>query len=205
MGSIVDDTIGAYNVFIQNEQATADANLKHFLSVIFNGQVIRTTSPAPVADVVPLNRQTYVPAADTPLYDAIGRAIRDAEAFLAAHPDFVTGNNERVLFAIITDGQENSSHSYTRAHIFDLLTEKQHRGWGVVYLGANQDAFAEAGQIGVSAGGTSSFATGRMRGHSDVLSHVTERFMTGRLDLIDDDMRRDMMGEDDPETPPTNP
>jgi len=203
MASIVDDTIGAYNIFVQNEQASMDAHLKHFLSVIFNGQAIRTVPPAPIAEVLPLNRQTYVPAADTPLYDAIGQAIRETDSFLAAHPDFATNNDERVMMAIITDGQENASRSYTRAHIFDLLTEKQRRGWGVVYLGANQDAFVEGRQLGVAAGSTSNFATGRMRGHGEMLSRSVGHYMARDADLVDDDMRREMTSEEEEDdTPP---
>jgi hypothetical protein len=205
MASILDDTIGAYNVFIQNEQATVDAQMKHFLSVIFNGQQIRTIPPAPIADVLPLNRQTYVPASSTPLYDAIGQAIRETDTFLAAHPDFVADNDERVVFAIVTDGQENTSATYTRAHIFDLLTEKQRRGWGVAYLGANQDAFVEAQQIGVGAGNTSTFSVGRMRRHSDTLSGLTSRYRSGQSELIDDDMRRAMNDDEESETPPATP
>lgn len=197
MGSIVDDTIGAYNVFIENEQATPDANLKHFLSVIFNGNAIRTVPAAPIAEVLPLNRQTYVPQSDTPLYDAIGQAIRDTDAFIAFHPDFAANGDERVVFAIITDGQENRSRTYTRAHIFDLLTEKQRRGWGIAYLGANQDAFVEAQQLGVSAGNTSTFSVGRMRSHSGILGRITRHYTEGQSELIDDEMRRDMNEEDD--------
>lgn len=199
MGSIVDDTIGAYNIFVENEQNSPDASMKHFLSVIFNDIAIRTIPAAPISDVLPLNRQTYVPASGTPLYDAIGQAIRETDTFLAAHPDFSTNGDERVIFAIVTDGQENTSRTYTRAHIFDLLTEKQRRGWGVVYLGANQDAFVEAQQIGVSAGNTSAFSVHRMRGHSEVLSTITRQYRMGQTELIDDEMRRAMNDEEDAE------
>jgi hypothetical protein len=205
MAAIVDDTIGAYNIFIENERATADAHLKHFSSVIFNDQAIRSVPPSPIANVIPLNRRTYVPASNTPLYDALGQAIRETDAFLASHPDFATNGRERVLFAIITDGQENSSHTYTRAHIFDLLTEKQRRGWGVIYLGANQDAFVEAQQIGVSAGNTSNLAAARMTRASTTLHHATRQFMSEqRSDLIDDDMRRELTSDEDNDPPPAS-
>jgi len=203
MGDIVNDTIGAYNVFIENQQATADAHLRHFSSVIFNDQEIRTVPPAPIADAVRLNRHNYVPNGGTPLYDALGQAIRETDAFLASHPDFATQNHERVLLAIVTDGEENSSHTYTRAHIFDLLTEKQRRGWGVIYLGANQDAFVEAGQIGVRAGNTTNFRGARMRVLTRVLHHATDHLMGGeQSDLIDDNMRRELTTDEEVDPPP---
>jgi hypothetical protein len=51
---------------------------------------------------------------------------------------------------ILTDGYENGSRQYTKAHIKDLIEAKTKEGWTFVYLGANQDAFAEAGDLGIS-------------------------------------------------------
>src|SRR5690242_8737183 len=105
MATILDDTIGTYNVYIQNEQASFDAAEKFFLSVIFNGNATRVMAPAPIAEVLPLDRTTYVPAASTPLYDAIGRAMAEADSYITTHAGFITDGHQRVLMAIITDGQ----------------------------------------------------------------------------------------------------
>ena len=58
---------------------------------------------------------------------------------------------------ILTDGLENSSHKFTKAHIKDLIEAKTKEGWTFAYLGANQDAFAEAGSIGIAAGCTMNY------------------------------------------------
>jgi len=51
---------------------------------------------------------------------------------------------------ILTDGHENASIEYTKAHVKDLIEQKQKDGWTVIYLGANQDAFAEGGSLGIA-------------------------------------------------------
>ncbi len=59
------------------------------------------------------SRDKFVPRAGTPLLDAIGRGINDIESRIAGMPE-----NERpakVIFAIVTDGQENSSREFRNA------------------------------------------------------------------------------------------
>ena len=52
-----------------------------------------------------------------------------------------------VLVTILTDGEENSSRSYTSAHVKDLVDSKS---WKFVYLGANQDAVLTAQGLGIN-------------------------------------------------------
>jgi hypothetical protein len=59
---------------------------------------------------------------------------------------------------ISTDGQENASTEHKRATIKALLDERQKQGWLVLYLGANQDAFAEGGFMGTQVANTMNYA-----------------------------------------------
>ena len=72
--------------------------------------------------------------------DAIGRLIKEWKG--TSNPSVV----------ILTDGLENASHKFTKAHIKDLIETKTKEGWTFAYLGANQDAFSEAGSIGIAPG-----------------------------------------------------
>lgn len=57
---------------------------------------------------------------------------------------------ERAIVVIVTDGEENSSHEYTKAKIQELVKARQDSGkWAFIYLGANVDAFDEAGKMGI--------------------------------------------------------
>ena len=57
---------------------------------------------------------------------------------------------EKVLFVIITDGEENSSRRYSAAQIKERIEhQKEKHGWEFVFLGANMDAVAVAGDLGI--------------------------------------------------------
>ena len=59
----------------------------------------------------------------------------------------------QVLFVILTNGRENSSHRYTAERIFQMIEHQQNvYQWQFIYLGANQDAIATAGRYGIGAG-----------------------------------------------------
>lgn len=133
-----DDTIGGFNAFV-SDQKTLGGKLT---LVQFDHEIKNVYENTPLGDVAPLTTETFQPRGSTALMDAIGRTIKAHEA--------KTG----VVFIIQTDGEENSSHKYTKAHIKDLIEQKTKDGWTFMYLGANQDAFAEAGSMGIAACGT---------------------------------------------------
>jgi hypothetical protein len=53
---------------------------------------------------------------------------------------------------IVTDGAENASSELTRDAVFRMIENRSEQGWAFVFLGANQDAYAEGGGIGVARG-----------------------------------------------------
>ncbi len=56
----------------------------------------------------------------------------------------------KVIFVVITDGLENASREYTRDQINTLIARQRDQWkWGFVFLGANMDAVAEAGNLGI--------------------------------------------------------
>jgi hypothetical protein len=65
-----------------------------------------------------------------------------------------------VVFVIVTDGQENSSKEYTKPQIKEMIEHQRNvYSWQFTFLGANQDAFAEAERLGISVEGTANFST----------------------------------------------
>jgi hypothetical protein len=83
----------------------------------------------------------------------MGRSIVDFGAELAALPE--ADRPGVVIFAVMTDGEENSSREYTLPAVKEMV-EKQQRdyGWQVLYLGANQDAITVGESLGVRRGQT---------------------------------------------------
>jgi hypothetical protein len=137
METCQDDTIGGFNAFLSEQKALGGT----LTLVLFDHEYQVLYERKPIGDAEPLSRDTFVPRGSTALLDAIGKTIKT-----------VTSNNPTVV--ILTDGQENSSKEYTKAHIKDLIEQKTKDGWTFVYLGANQDAFAEAGGLGISPAAT---------------------------------------------------
>ena len=55
----------------------------------------------------------------------------------------------KIIFVVVTDGQENASREFDRKRVNRLVMAKKHLGWDFVFLSADLGAFEEAGQIGV--------------------------------------------------------
>ena len=85
----------------------------------------------------------------TALLDAMGKTINSFERRFSETDE--EDRAERVLFLIITDGEENSSHEFSRDKVFGMIKtlERDHE-WGFTFIGANQDAIQEGEKIGVS-------------------------------------------------------
>lgn len=92
------------------------------------------------ADVKQLSPGDYSPRGTTPLNDAIADTV--------AALDAAAGEDENVFLAIITDGCENASEHSTES-IKRLLSAREEKGWGIVFLGANQNAVQTAAEFGM--------------------------------------------------------
>jgi hypothetical protein len=143
MESCRDDTIGGFNTFLTDQKALGGS----LTLVQFDHEYIVTNSKTPIGEFPALSRETYKPRGSTALLDAIGQTIKKWDG----------GTTPSVV--ILTDGLENASTKFTKAHIKDLIKQKTKDGWTFAYLGANQDAFAEAGSIGIAPGCTMNYET----------------------------------------------
>jgi hypothetical protein len=108
------------------------------------------------ADMASAPEYILRPRGYTPLLDAIGTAVTQEGEDLAALPE--TERPGKVLVLIATDGLENSSREWTKDRVKNLLTRQQEKfSWQISYIGANQDAFAEAGNMGIASANTSTY------------------------------------------------
>jgi len=141
-----DTTIDAFNEYVMGLRRSDEVDARVTLT-IFDSHSIETLQQAePAKSSMELSRQNYVPRASTPLLDAIGHAVADIDK-IALRPD------EKIGLVILTDGHENASKEHTKDTIRKLLTDRQdNNGWLVTFLGADIDAFAEAGAIGIKGG-----------------------------------------------------
>jgi hypothetical protein len=61
---------------------------------------------------------------------------------------------------IITDGYENSSKEFTKAAVNSLIKARNDE-WQFVFLGANQDAIAEAQSFGINVNSALTYASNK--------------------------------------------
>ena len=152
-----DTTIDAFNEYVMGLRRSDEVDARVTLT-IFDSQSIDTLQQAePAKSSIELSRQSYVPRATTPLLDAIGHAVADIDKIgLRA--------GEKVGLVILTDGLENASKEHAKETIRKLLTDRQdNKGWLVTFLGADIDAFAEAGAIGIKGGNYLALKKGKLR------------------------------------------
>lgn len=133
MADILDDTIGGFNSFVKS-QIPEGGTLSLYL---FDHELSCIYKDTPIDKVPLLDKQTFVPRGSTALLDAIGEVVK-------------TEDGSKAVVAILTDGQENNSKKYTRVHVKDLTEMRTKEGWEFIYLGANQDSFAEGASLGIT-------------------------------------------------------
>ena len=196
MNEIKSDAIGGFNEYVESMKRDDEGNTR-FTLCVFNSQKIDFPYHVSVPeDVKPLTDRTYVPRASTPLYDAIGMTIAKMDDFLEDSPAFQSEDRQLATLTILTDGLENASKEYTRSAILKMIEERKERGWGIIFLAADIDAFAEGGRIGVDRTTTSGFAKGKMRQAMRVAyaSQMRHRESGGlqNKDLITDEERKEL-------------
>jgi uncharacterized protein YegL len=142
------ETISAFNEYVKTLQEKVKKGPGISMTLVtFNSAKRKTHFLAkPIAQVPELTQETYNPDATTPLYDAIGQTIQQAQG-----KNSLNGNGSDMLFIIFTDGQENASVEYSREKIFKLIDDKKKAGWSFVFLGANQDAWEAHATMGIAA------------------------------------------------------
>ncbi len=146
MSGLEKDTIGGYNSMIEKEKKLGiDANVT---TVLFSDEYRVVHDRKSLADIEEMTASDYMPGGMTALLDAVGRTIQKMDMVDGIHRKDA-GN--KVLFVIITDGEENYSKEYNYASVRKLIEDRQKEsGWEFVFLGANIDAAAEADGLGIS-------------------------------------------------------
>jgi hypothetical protein len=154
MASIWAETLSSINAYVEklaSDKVDAKITLAMFDS--HNGtqfDIIRRSTH--VKDWPPVTERDALPRGYTPLYDAIGRLMGLAGADAA----------ETAGIIIVTDGLENASREVTREGAKAMLDRARGKGWDIVFLGANFDAFGQAASLGQAAAQTLNIAPGAM-------------------------------------------
>lgn len=172
MASCRSDAEGGLNSYIEQQKKVPGKAL--FSLVQFDTKYEFKYKGTPLQEV---GHCTLNPGGMTALLDAVGRAITETGDRLRQMPE-----SERpglVVFMIITDGQENASREYTRHQIRQMIEHQQSKyNWQFSYLGANQDAFAEAASYGINLDAVANYAATKSVSAYNSMSSNTTRMRT---------------------------
>ncbi len=149
MDSIKAGTLEGVNAFLDQQKRENAAYPVRFSLTLFSTKIDARHFSIPVTEVPSLNDTTYLPDGGTALLDAIGITIDSLGKRLADTPE--AERPGKVIVAIMTDGEENSSHQFTWDQISDKIKHQTEvYKWEFLFMGANQDAIANASRINIS-------------------------------------------------------
>lgn len=145
MSGLEEDTIGGFNSMLKKQKSeTGEANVT---TILFDDKYQILHDHLNIKGIKPITKDEYYVGGSTALLDAMGRTINKIINIIKN-----TSENERadkVIFIVITDGMENSSHEYNGQMIRKMVQyEEKAYGWEFIFLGANIDAFATAQSFG---------------------------------------------------------
>lgn len=154
MSSCRQDMEGGINTLIKEqakEPGSADVTIAQFDSAYES-----VIAPTPIKEVKPYS---LVPRGSTALLDGMGRFITEIGEGLAAQAE--DERPGKVIVVVVTDGHENASKEWSRGKVKELVEAQQaDYQWEFIFLGANMDAVAEGGGIGIRADSSMTFDAG---------------------------------------------
>lgn len=148
MSGLEKDTIGGFNSMLE-KQKSVDGECR-ITTVLFDNNYTLLHDRIDIRAVSPMTSKEYFVGGCTALLDAIGITINKLAVVQKNTAEDYRA--DKVMFVIITDGEENSSREYSADKVRQMIEqEKEKYGWEFIFLGANIDAVQTAGHFGISA------------------------------------------------------
>lgn len=156
MQSIREDAEGGLNSFLDKMKAMPGE--VRLTLVQFDNRHEILYEDKPIRDVC-----GYVlkPRSQTALYDAIGFTITQVGYRLARRPEHERPG--KIVFMIVTDGEENASHEFLQEQIRSMITEQKNKyGWQFSYLCTSENAMYDGMRLGMDQSSVLRYAHSRM-------------------------------------------
>lgn len=179
MSGLESDTIGGFNSMLKEQQSVDGRAL--VTTILFDDEYELLHNRVDIRNVKPLTEKDYTARGSTALLDAIGRTIHNIRKSQKESSE--KDRPEKVIFFIITDGQENSSRRYTFQMIQERISHyRKKHGWEFMFFGANMDAIAEAAKMGIDADRAHSYRSDHVGTASvySAMSAMSTAFRLGR-------------------------
>ena len=146
MTGLEKDTIGGFNAMLK-KQKEVEGECR-ITTVLFDNQLNILHDRLDIQAIGSLTEKDYQVGGSTALLDAIGSTINKI-GNVQKHSSH-EHRASKVLFVIITDGEENSSREFSSERV-KKMTEHQMKkyNWEFIFLGANIDAVETSKMYGI--------------------------------------------------------
>jgi hypothetical protein len=149
MLSLVTEAVTGFNTLVDEQRTLVPP--ASFSFALFNNDVRFIHDGVPLSEVPSLSSALYEPCGGTALNDGIGSMIQQIGKRAK--------RSTRVLVAILTDGAENCSRSFSQADLLQMVTYRRTTyDWQFVFIGP-EEALAYALSIGIPKSNVVSFST----------------------------------------------
>jgi uncharacterized protein YegL len=147
MSSRKKDVIGSFNEFAEAQKNLSEGDLITSLYT-FNNDVKKIWSNQPKDELKSITERDYNPSGSTALFDALGKAINETGDELSKMEE--EDKPSKVLFVIITDGEENSSSEFTLSQIKEMIEHQESvYNWSFIYLGDDLSKCTDGHTMGI--------------------------------------------------------
>lgn len=174
-------TISGFNEFLAiQKNSSVPTNVTIHM---FNGNEVKTLEDnVPAKDVKPLTKYTYQPNGMTNLLDAIGFAVEKVNNQLT---ELKKEYRPSIEICIITDGEENMSHTFNTKTIREMKSACEEKDWTFTFVGADIDAFSVSGSLGFTKLNTLQYGKANTKETMSILASRSEYVKGARMRGLD--------------------
>ena len=146
MAGLEKDTIGGFNAMLK-KQKEVEGECR-ITTVLFDNQINILHDRLDIQAIESLTEKDYHVGGSTALLDAIGSTINKI-GNVQKHSSH-EHRASKVLFVIITDGEENSSREFSSGRVKKMIEHQMKKyNWEFIFLGANIDAVETSKMYGI--------------------------------------------------------
>lgn len=180
MGLIKQGAIDGFNKFVEAQREVEGEAVATVC--LFDDTHTYIADNEPLKEISLLTPENYVTGGSTALNDTLASTInRVSQQLLAMREKDRPG---KVIFCVITDGEENSSVEYSASKVKRMVEyRKDQFGWEFVFIGANQDVALTAKHYAFNPEATFSFEAsfkGVQAGYDTMSTYVTTVRTSGK-------------------------
>lgn len=182
------ETIGAINAYVDGLKGDKATKETAVTVAAFDNQEPYKVMRDKVAATSwqPIGAHEVDPRGATPLFDAVGKLVTSIRADVP----------KRATIVILTDGMENASQEITKEAAKAMLDDMRSKGYDVIFIGANFDAFSQGAGLGNAQGQTLNMSPGNYANAMKGLSSRTAAYTsTGSVANFSDDERKRAAGK----------